>query len=187
MDHFRCALGTMREFGTDGNGEATRYVPYGDLRRYWTSERIASVLQPCTVPSLMADDIYQRFLRIFSILVFIDRPKYLGVFQKRAINDEYLPISEHWPYKTDEGNDFQRVLNDFYQNQWTFCPIEIGQKIMFKRKLDISQILPFVHEQNLREQNLGAGGQCYKVRIHSSHSISQEPVQASIIPYIKKY
>ncbi|KAF2466682.1 kinase-like protein [Lindgomyces ingoldianus] len=177
MEHFRCALDTMKKFGTDGNGEVMRYVPYGDLKHYWSSERINSVLQSCTLPTSMVDDIYQRFLRIFSILVFIDRPQYLKVFRRRGINDENLPFSGHWPYRTNEGDDFQLALRDIYQNQWTFCPIEFGQKIMYKRKLETCQILPFV-----REQNLGAGGfaECYKVRIHSSHSIFQEPVQEEV-------
>lgn len=178
IGNFHCFLVTAWEFGTDANGEARRYVSHDDLKRYWTSELISSVLQSCTHPSPIVDAIEKSFLRIFSILVFIDRPQYLKVFQRREITDANLPIPEHWPYKTDEGNDFQLALKDFYQNQWAFCPVELDNNIMYKRKLDNRQILPFMRERDRSAPDV------HKIIISSPHSSYKQPTQVNFIPFV---
>ncbi|KAH7378713.1 kinase-like domain-containing protein [Pyrenochaeta sp. MPI-SDFR-AT-0127] len=178
-EHFRRALSTMTKFGTDGKGHARNYVPSEALKRYWTSERLSWALQCCTLPDSMVDHIFQRSLRVFSILMFIDQPQYLQLFCRRGINDDHLPISEQWPYGTDERDNLQLALRSVYKNQWTFCPLELGQNIMYKRKLDTPQILPFAWARNL---NTGGIAKCYKVEIHHSHSASalQEPRQERV-------
>ncbi|KAH7215358.1 hypothetical protein DER44DRAFT_855670 [Fusarium oxysporum] len=86
---------------------------------------------------LSVDTIREKYLRIFSILVFIRKLGNIILFLQLGINDSNLPLGTH--HLLDEWHG---CLDDFLDQQWQFCPWVFPRLESDKRQLPARQILP---------------------------------------------
>lgn len=132
------SLESLRLPGLDGNGNTKHYVPYHELRRYWDPNTIREVLKYYNdLPSV--DIISDRYLRVFSTLVYIDKVAYLSGFTTKNLNDEHWPSNEHdpqWP------TDYAVFLEEFRSKQWMFFPLQFRRTGFDGRHLPADHILP---------------------------------------------
>lgn len=99
-------------------------------------------------PTWDADYFMDDYLRIMSILIFINFPtpewrNFKSIFIDRERKDEHLPF----PQEVLQNQDFLGKLNgkNFFERQWAFCPIRVYEReepFMLKGR----QHLPWIDE-----------------------------------------
>ncbi|KAF4981161.1 hypothetical protein FZEAL_2995 [Fusarium zealandicum] len=161
---FREYLQRLRTSGVNGYGKEAPYVPHSSLKEYWTEKRIQEILDSCNpfIPA-SASQILTKFLRIFSLLVYLDRPGDISLFTRKNIDDSQLPLADlptSWPHE---------LITKISESQWRFCPLEFTSDHIHKRELPAQQVLPITYETPLRVEGQGPdAARIWKVQIHTS-------------------
>ncbi|KAK7977073.1 hypothetical protein PG988_004563 [Apiospora saccharicola] len=123
-----------------GHSSSVKKQPYicpQDLYDYWDHTKIAGLYN-----KIPADDIYDNYLRIFSILVWIGAEQIIDNFIDRRsdVRDNMLPMSDdaYEAYRLELPIQ-HRV--EFLRHQWRFAPLVFG-KVRRRQELDRQHIIP---------------------------------------------
>lgn len=157
--------------GINGYDKVVNWVPYNKLKEYWERNRLEEVLALLS-PVIPAKTIRAKYLRVFTILVLLDKIGYLPRFLSHALTDECWPRVkrfEGWAEAVEE-NDF---FEDFKRKQWTFFPLEISRHELVDRIVPLERILPFTKVDSIQVlaqviSGGGGGARCSIVTIHES-------------------
>ncbi|KAM7195740.1 hypothetical protein V8F20_007310 [Naviculisporaceae sp. PSN 640] len=162
---FRDYSGVIFRDGEDGpEAHPEQYVPYSLLQGYWTQDRINQVLLAYAelTQNILAKDISSEFLRIFSILVYIDKGQlstYLDRFEKSKFTDSSLPLTD--TNKTSNGvilftnsSVDKDAFSEFQKQQFKFNHFHFTR--MNHLQLDSKMILPFQFERWLARSRHGS-------------------------------
>lgn len=152
--------------GRNGSGEPVEYIPSSALRQYWNETRLRDAFLEYDLHE-NSDEISNKFLRVFSILVYIGEPRAIERFRGYARDDHSLPVKEFpsdWLKLPNTGNIYQ----SFLEHQWMFCPLEFSSDFIHKRHLPTPMILPVASMDPLcKEHGDGDVAIVYRVRIDS--------------------
>ena len=139
-----------KRLGYDGCGRQKPYMTDTMLHEYWSKDdRIEEVLRLTGVNSITAAHILENYLRIFSILCYIDRPYYLADFKKRFRTNESLPFTEtSMPiaWQGPESDSLREVYHRCIEVQWRFNP-HVFDVLDASRPVQVPE--PFPKEQIL--------------------------------------
>ncbi|KAK3389161.1 hypothetical protein B0H63DRAFT_94962 [Podospora didyma] len=120
-------------------GPASVLAPSGSFRTFLTPEKISTALNTRIYESLLGPDFTKvfsdRFIRIFAILVVIDRTERLRDFIESGVTDNDLPVPEEvfQSTTTDERSGQKELRFSFFaqrrsmlryaftETQWKFC------------------------------------------------------------------
>jgi hypothetical protein len=101
-------------------------------------------------------------LRVFSILLDLDRGDLVHQFQRNGIEDSRLPMSNleelHTIIKAMglKGADAKNLAQQFHVKQWEFCPIVLY--IEMSRHFDKEYIIPICQKQKINDKGGSAKG-----------------------------
>lgn len=140
--------------GTDALGNDAKYIPFDALQVYWQNNRVSRILgsgtrhMPITVS---IDNLLQKYLRIFSILVQISTTQstkvdYIKRFMEEDIDDNLMPFKSK-PVAFSNAVDGVQTFELFQKKQWLFCPVIIGPGRLHSRELPLRCVLPFTIEK----------------------------------------
>jgi serine/threonine protein kinase len=154
--HFHTWVAENQVVGTDGLGNDANYVSFQALKEYWQDDRIPPILNSfshATPIHVYIDDILEKYLRIFSILVYISTDEssklyYLKRFVEAAIDDNLLPFKAK-PEALSNAADGVATFSRFQNYQWLFSPVMLGPSRLQSRELQLQTILPFKVEDVL--------------------------------------
>lgn len=146
-DNFRQWATTTRDkhIGHDLCENEVTYVPYSELKRYWTIQRINAVLRSYDKPlPFDAPSIQEAYLRIFSTLVWTGTTRrFLGLVLINGLDDHQWPAVG---YPTNwHGHNNHSFLADFKslkEAQWVFFPYRFEKSKLHKTLLNRGCILP---------------------------------------------
>lgn len=159
----------------NGTLKSDHYVAPSLLEQYWDTEKVQHILDDFHLHENV-DHITRDFLRIFSTLVYAGIPDTISLFLRENRDDVQLPISE-LPY------EWPPIMQSFRDQQWMFCPLQFNKdQLMYKRELDVKQILPVTILSSLKG-NAGSGDSpsFQKVQIHPECSTGWKTVRVSSI------
>lgn len=125
--------------GLNGHGKRVPWVPLEKLCVYWDGERVAEVLSHI-IPAPPMKAIREQYLRVFTILVLLNKVNFINEFTSHGLNDEYWPRSgvySGWP------PTFSEFFEDFQAMQWKFFPLEFNRHNLIDRRIPADRILPF--------------------------------------------
>lgn len=159
---------------TDRLGNGAKYIPLDTLEQYWQDNPISHILNSCrheTPINVCIDDILTRYLRIFSILVYISTPEnikltYIKSFTVEDINDARLPFKTK-PDALSDAIDGIHTFQLFQQHQWLFSPVALGPNTLQSKDLLPQSVLPFTVQEVLAGGN-GEGTTVKKCKVHPS-------------------
>lgn len=148
---FQDFVGQNSVEGQAAQGNSARYVPLEKLRQYWGQEgRIREILYTTSWDQevLPIGVIRDRFLCILSIIVYVSttRVSYIGYLSRYISHhrdDTTLPHTEK-PEFLSGAPDALDFFAAFDRGQWMFCSVPLGPYMVYNRRLDSRQVLPFV-------------------------------------------
>ena len=165
--NFRAHIDRSRETAITLGGEKRSFVPFGALKSFLTEENTRVLLRETTGSNhrILPNKIVRNFLRVFSILVSIDKAIYLRLFYENPdrLADANLPFTN--------GHDWHEkckpFFSEFYAKQWEFCARKFHTDWMNDTLLDDELILPIIEMECLKSGN---GSSTYRIKIHSEYS-----------------
>ncbi|KAF5012024.1 hypothetical protein FDECE_1883 [Fusarium decemcellulare] len=131
------------------------------LERFWEDRSVAAVLRQHQV-ALPHTIVIESFLRIFSLLVYIDRVNRLDEFVERNLGDTAFPLEEPpqgWPDTPVHRELFKKI--DKWQ--WIFFPVVFGQRKLYNQILGPRHILPIRIKDLMKP---GDTVQVHKIEVH---------------------
>ncbi|KAI1765769.1 hypothetical protein GGR53DRAFT_251582 [Hypoxylon sp. FL1150] len=148
--------------GVDGNGQPAKFISRSGLIKYWNWRMVRRVLGDDPAVNAKIDIIRSHYIRVFSILVLIDRLSCLNEFMEHSLSDERLPLERRppqWP-KHDFLDD---AFEAFSQRQWKFCPLQVRPSMLTGQRLNPRHILPLTQEKVIRKS---AESEVVQVKFH---------------------
>jgi len=144
LNDFSRYVGLKKTSGINGYGKSDDYVSIRALKEYWNKSSVGNILHSFNPPiNVDIDDIIKRYLRTFSILVYINRVPYIRHFMQYDYDDEKgLPYNETMSFGLPKSDETCKVWENILKNQWIFCPFQFGPKKIYLRPLDQRCILP---------------------------------------------
>ena len=135
----------LKHVGRDIAGNVKHYIPLCALREYWTPRRIAKVLQAFQ-PRLEVDIplIRRRFLRVFSILVYLSGDAVCNLskqFISRDLCDDKLPQRSR-PAEWADTKFHNDLFHQIRDRQWLFFPLCFAGDQLQDRELGEEYVLP---------------------------------------------
>lgn len=154
--------------GRDGRGKEQHYVPLTELSTYWTIPKIREACESYseafpTRHRLIKD----RYLRVFSTLVFIGKLSYLPAFQRMGLGDQRFPDTT-LPNDWEQSPSHRSMFDDFKSHQWTFFPVILDRDSLDDTWLPPERILPVRVQATIREQLYSDRAAITKVQFHPS-------------------
>lgn len=154
--------------GRDGRGKEQHYVPLTELYTYWTIPKIREACESYseafpTRHRLIKD----RYLRVFSTLVFIGKLSYLPAFQRMGLGDQRFPDTT-LPNDWEQSPSHRSMFDDFKSHQWTFFPVILDRDSLDDTWLPPERILPLRVQAKIREQLYSDRATITKVQFHPS-------------------
>jgi hypothetical protein len=141
-----------KQTGIDGTGKKAHFIASSDLAAYWSRHNIETVAyglgHPLRVP---VDVIEARLLRVFSLLVYVDRALLLEEFAMRNISDGFFPLYKYPPQWPDDSPLHRELWELVKEHQWLFFPLVITQGSMCNRHLRKRHILPIVERDVIKD------------------------------------
>jgi len=150
--------------GRSGTGDRKPYVPEFELRKYWTKSRVYEICKS-HAPHLTIkfEVVSERCLRLFSVLVYLDRVVYFDPLLERGISDAKLPLADaDVPQTLRAAPAFKDVLDGLLEYQWMFCPLVIDYAQLTNLQLQPSHILPFHDEEKIAD---GDAAHIYRILV----------------------
>lgn len=175
FDDFKQWVVGAKVEGINGYGHRVNYVPYHLLEEYWQDDDRIDAVLTAVDQSIFVDrsDIFQRFLRIFSILVYISTPiawqmHYITSFCSNNTDDHILPFSA--PPEAFRPS-IDNVSEDFLKCQYLFTAMAFGPTKMLMREVHAEVIWPLDFHKNIcSRKNDGASLKSYT--LHQSSGLS---------------
>ncbi|KAI0509162.1 hypothetical protein F5B22DRAFT_362296 [Xylaria bambusicola] len=133
----------MKRRGVDGDGNETYYITTSTLKQYWSQERVWELITYFDQWSCLSYEYFsEKYIRLFSILSFIQQPDaFLWLFENK-VDDTFLPCTDMKMLCT--YND--AFLDSFEENQWLFCPQDFDESLFKQKFVHPKTILPIVRE-----------------------------------------
>lgn len=155
--------------GRQGDDPNANFISRSALERYWTLDRVRTILLQCQPPvSQSATDIVKGgFICVFSILVYIGWPAAISQFTTKGLDDHHLPFTATPPDVWPKHPPYAYIYNEFRKEQWAFTPLEFQNGKIHRRTIEPLTILPVEYEEELG-RNSGANDVAviWKVKIH---------------------
>ncbi|KAH6886201.1 hypothetical protein B0T10DRAFT_78265 [Thelonectria olida] len=166
LNFFQFINGHKRS-GMDGQGNEAGYVSLVQLKTYWVQNRLLECLglNPCHVQGreiCIAYETMDRYLRIWSLLVYIGEHELFPWFISQDFHDECLPVFK--PPLKFPGS--QHAWEMFRENQWMFIPMLFDSNNMFKGKLHPRTVLPIITERLIKERGQGDSVHSCLTKVH---------------------
>jgi len=159
---------TRNSVTSAGDGGRT-FIPQDRLRAYFTktekADNLKALLHATSKPSEEIVDVEvvrDSYLKIFSILIIINKAHYIKNFIDEGTSDSSLPLT--YGDKRLKTQKNQSFCDSFCQAQWEFCPVSLDT--CRNGKFDERQILPFMSKERISD---GGSAKFYKVEIHPEH------------------
>lgn len=183
-----------RELTAMAADEFTPFVRLSVLRDYWTRHKIKDILSatcaelPATISQPLTDDVSQRYLKVFSILVCISKASSIVQFVDEELSDSCLPLRRNrFMANSPESehkvrSDHQLVIpctpfkgwtaaavQSFMSCQWLFTApfFSLAGTQPRHYNFDDQCVLPFVNVDD--HPHSGGFSKVHQVRIHPSH------------------
>lgn len=154
--------------------ERRAFVPIQKIQTYFAerdrqslNEILDAVFMP-EDPPLYAENIVPKYTAVFSILLYINKGRYIKDFTTcGALSDAALPFDpadppSRFPISAKDPNFFSR----FCEEQWRFCAPTF-QRNMLDDKFESERILPITYKKTLGG---GGSGTVYKIKIHKLYN-----------------
>lgn len=135
----------IQVIGIDGNDADQPFVPYSELYDYWDPASISEVLKHTSNPAFV-ETIREKYLRVFSTLVLIDKVDYLTWFTAYNLKDDAGPWIEPYPRWPLDAVAFFKA---YESTQWMFFPFEFRPDELIDRHLHSSCILPIEYQEHI--------------------------------------
>ncbi|KAH6997700.1 hypothetical protein BKA56DRAFT_6429 [Ilyonectria sp. MPI-CAGE-AT-0026] len=146
-------LGNLKKqySGRNGvDGGVPNYIPLSELRKFWTTTKIVKVLR-ASRPRMQDEAVITKyFLRVFSLLVYIECVDFLNYFVEDELPDKKFPIEE-FPTSWADTPPLRRLLEQVQESQWIFFPLIFDPHRLYNQVLSPHQILPIYEEQEIRK------------------------------------
>ncbi|KAH6662626.1 hypothetical protein F5X68DRAFT_161634 [Plectosphaerella plurivora] len=130
------------------------FIPLRELQRFWDDKTIQHVIGFSADYKgsivLRANAIKTQFLRIYSLLVFLERPEKIELFTSWDLNDEVFPL-EKFPAQWAETPPNKDLFTLIYEYQWAYFPVIFEEDRLYSQVLPERMILPILHEEIIRE------------------------------------
>ena len=140
------------------------YVNPKELKELCTLEVIKGAVEECGFSLANREEtthsILENGIITFSILVYNSQESLMIKFLDREELDEKLPMN-HMTLKKIIGEPADK----FYREQWEFTPIILPKRR--HRQIDDEAVLPFMHEEHLRDRD-GSFGTIYRFIMESN-------------------
>lgn len=174
LPHFNSHLARYIEknkcHGVDSINEKRDFVPLAALKEFWTPDKITQALCSVNHQDRIGHDastIYEKYLRVFSILVSAGREYWTEIssFMDTQLDDDSLPLRQlplTWADKPEKRPLYER----FEKHQWKFCPY-IFEHAVFQAKFPFHLILPFASKEKVDPEK-GESDEVviFKVKLH---------------------
>jgi len=149
-------------YGQDGNGDRKAYIPVTELARYWDRKKVQAICKAFSPEplSISLDAVNPPRLRLFSILVYIDKVDHFMSFLEHNISDIYLPLIN--VPQLFQSPVYQEVINGLREHQWLFCPLVLEYAHLANVNLDARHILPFHYEEEIKK---GDSAYVYRIKV----------------------
>lgn len=175
-DRFKEHISRNFESGHEAQGEPARFASFHYLTQYWTAARVQEIMFGTGELDYHIEDILKRYLRIFSILVWISTTgqsyvRYLKHFVRTNRDDYILPFRER-PAFIPSTTDSEKFWTTFFKSQWMFCPVQLGPPGMHNRDLHPNQILPFTIRGDLGSQDIGRPAKIRRAEVNASETLA---------------
>lgn len=179
--------------GINGLGNDAQYIPTRDLLEYWHPvggpDRISRILRalsstPVHVP---ARDVANRYIRIFSTLVYITSSipnsrvsLIIRDFMRLETDDHLLPFNvEPEPFSHPHSGG-PHAWQEFEEAQYLFCPVSLLPNRMLGKELQERRVLPITFDERLS----GEPGVTDVVKKYTLHHLdSSTPVSPNMSSY----
>jgi hypothetical protein len=138
--------------GKDGQGHPKDYVPLCVLQQYWTPQKIRDVQNACRPPAVFdVDSIRNKFLRVLSLLVLLEKVAYFEEFSSNRLSDNHFPLNKYpieWP---PDSHAHHRLYETIEKRQWMFFPLIFDSDLLLNQNLPIDRILPITKERQISD------------------------------------
>lgn len=138
--------------GVDGD-TPKEFIPRSVLERELTPQKIDAILTAGNqAPLQQATVIAEHFLRVFALLVYIDKVAHLDDFIENNLRDHSFPLDETRPALPDNYVS-RKLLKAVYESQWIFFPVTFDQTGLYHQTISPHHILPISHETVIKKGN----------------------------------
>jgi hypothetical protein len=133
------------------------YATYPELCDYWTDKRIRQVFRDCRArfddAPFVAPDRIRPFLRVFSMLVWINRLETIDhSFMKCGLTDEKFPLRD-FPSDWEHTPERRELFDTIQQEQWKFFPFIFEHSRLYNQELSPRYILPIDRVEKIYTSN----------------------------------
>lgn len=165
--------------GEDGLRKPCDFVPRKAILDFdWTGSKIIDAIRlespVASIPDV--EEIREKYLTVFSILVSLSRPQDIGLFMQFQVLDNTLPLTAiptDWPRASSPSDEYSIIhLQSFMESQWKFCPFILDRH--HQVRLPERQILPITRSGDpLCDKDTVS---LHKVKIHRDCRAKSLPV-----------
>lgn len=154
--------------------ERRAFVPIQKIQTYFAErdrQRLNEILDAVFMPEdppLYAENIIPKYVAVFSILLHINKARYIKDFTTYGpLSDAALPFDPvnpppKFPTSSEDPNFFLR----FCEEQWRFCSPTF-QRHMLDERFEGKRILPITYKEWLGG---GGSGTVYKIKVHKLYN-----------------
>lgn len=163
-------------------------MPHNELFRYWTIARIRDACESYSEGiDTRPDLIRNRYLRVFSTLVYVGHLAYIPAFQQNELWDQRFPNTT-LPGPWAPVPSYRSMFDAFKDHQWMFFPVILDRDSLDSSWLPPERILPIHIEEIIRPQLHSERAAITKVRFHPSCNslVKSDGTAESNPPYILK-
>lgn len=129
------------------------FIPLRQLQLFWDDQKIQKVINICArfrgSTVIRRDVIKDRFLRLYSLLVFIGEAHQIGEFMKHELEDGVFPLETFPPQWPDIPMN-EQLFTLILVHQWAFFPVTFERTHLYNQVLSPRRILPIEHEEVIR-------------------------------------
>lgn len=163
-------------YGVDGQED--KFLPPAKLPLYWSWGKVQEVLTYHNIV-VSVNAIRQHYLRVFSILVYMNAVNFLeAAFMHHGFDDGKFPVEEcPWP----SSPLFSDFWTRFAPHQWMFFPLELHPNRLLGTRLPPNRILPWRKEKIFG----GDTSTVYKIVVHDSCNMVHQSRQVCTMSFIK--
>lgn len=163
------ALKDLQVNGIDGYGYQVSkpYIPYESLVDYWDVSSVREVIGHLhDNPPIQT--IRERYLRVFSTLVFVGKVDYITGFTRHNLNDDIWPRDKpDSPWPPSYAASF---FDEFCAAQWMFFPLQFERTILSDQRLAAQYILPIDSVQDISSRHTDETTKMLKITINKSYN-----------------
>lgn len=150
-----------------------RFVPLQRLKNFWKDDRqIESVLNSYAIYmgsfSLRPEIIRDRFIRLFSLLVAIERVHCIEQFSSHGLEDARFPL-EKFPQEWKTTRPNKELYSMISAEQWVFFPVIFESGELYSQAIPPQRILPIEYEEIIRQ---GTGVSLFRASLEGSSTFA---------------